>query len=171
VRRGALGFALACASVVHAHEGPALDHFAWLKELNGACWVGDHPDKRTRDTQCFKADYGYFLHSTVQFSELRSGKWEPSFNGETVLAWDEKNQRISYWYWTSTGAYGPAEAYIEGQQIHFPASRKPGVNATEVRSTWTRIDANSFSVSRQKRQGAEGKWEELFAIVYRRVAN
>jgi hypothetical protein len=157
--------------LAYAHDGPALDHFAWLKELSGACWSGEHPDKRTRDTQCFRADYGYFLHSTVQFSELRSGKWEPSFNGETVLAWDEKNQRIAYWFWTSTGAYGPAEAYIEGAQIHFPASRKPSANAMEVRSTWTRIDADSFRVSRQKRQGAQAKWEEMFVITYRRTPN
>jgi hypothetical protein len=170
VSAAAIGW-LACCAIALAHPGhdaKPLEHFTWLRQLAGSCWAGEHPDGRTRDTQCFQIQYERFLRSTTRLSELRAGKWEQRFEGETILAWDDANQRISYWYWTSTGAFGPAEAYLEGEQIHFPASRKPGASAVEVRTSWSPIDATSYRVSRQKRTG--GEWKEMFVVVYKRVA-
>lgn len=159
---------LSFAAFAHpGHDGKPLEHFAWLQQLAGSCWTGQHPDGRTRDTQCFNVQFGRFIRGTTRLSELRAGKWEQRFEGESVLAWDNANRRISYWYWTSTGAFGPAEAYFEGPQLHFPASRKPGANAIEVRMTWSRIDASSYRVSRQKRTG--GEWKEMFTVVYKRA--
>lgn len=163
-----LGLVSTIALAHPGHDSKPLEHFLWLQQLTGSCWTGDHPDGRTRDTQCFEAQFGRFIRSTTHLSELRAGKWEPRFEGESVLAWDDAHARINYWFWTDTGAYGPAEAYFEGDKIHFPASRRPSANALEARSTWTRIDADSYRVSQQRRKGGED-WKEMFAVVYRRA--
>jgi hypothetical protein len=170
IKRFAWASAL-CVSAAFAHPGhdaKPLEHFGWLQQLAGSCWTGGHPDGRTRDTQCFEIQFDRFLRSTTHLSELRDGKWEPRFEGESILAWDDANQRISYWFWTSTGAYGPAEAYLEGEKVHFPASRKPSANALEVRTTWSRIDADSYRVVRERRNG--GDWKEMFVVTYKRTA-
>lgn len=151
----------------HGGHGTPLEHFGWLKDLAGACWVGEHPDGTTRDTQCYRIQFGRFLYGTIRIVELHDGRWRPGFEGDSVLAWDETNQRLSYWYWGSSGAFGPAEAYVVGKQIHFPAPRRPGSTAPEVRSSWTRIDADSYRVSRQEQEA--GKWKEIFAVTYRRA--
>ncbi len=161
---------VACfANRAQAHEGHAspLDHFAWLKDLVGACWTGEHPDGKTRDTQCFRVQFEHFIYGTIRISELHRGQWQQTFEGDSVLAWDEATQRIAYWYWSSTGAIGPAEAYIEGATVHIPAPRRAGSTAPEVRSSWTRVDADSYRVVRQKREG--GEWKEMFAVTYRRA--
>jgi hypothetical protein len=38
-----------------------------------------------------------------------------------------------------------------------------------TRSTWQRIDADSFEVTRERREGEE--WKPLFSVTYRRVAS
>src|SRR5688572_9865871 len=154
---------------VHAHEGHTspLDHFAWLKDLAGACWTGEHPDGKTRDTQCYRVQFDRFIYGTIRISELHRGRWQETFEGDSVLAWDESNQRIAYWFWSNTGAFGPAEALIDGEKIHFPAPRRAGSTAPEVRSSWTRLDADSYRVVRQKHEGNE--WKEMFTITYRRT--
>lgn len=165
---GVLAVTAAVPVRAHGDHGDWLEHFGWLHELSGACWLGEHPDGRTRETQCFEAQFDRFIRGTVRISRLLAGQWESVFEGDSVFAWDRAGRRITYWHWNDNGGFGSAEARVEGRTIVFPAPGAKGKSAPETRAIWSRPDAESFRVTREEKQGEA--WREVLTIVYRRVA-
>lgn len=155
---------------------PGLQALGWLPELADSCWSGLLPDGKTRDTQCYEVRLGHFLFGRIQIREeapsagaaTQAGAKPPhpgGFEGEGLLAWDAKRQRIVFSFWSSDGNFGQSEARVDGALVHFPHTR-PGSTAPEQRSTWRRLDADSFKVSRESRAG-DG-WTEMWSVVYQR---
>ena len=59
------------------------------------------------------------------------------------------------------------EAAFEGDRLVFTDRPRPGTGEVNGRSVWTRIDADSYRVSRETREAAD--WKPQFAVTYRRT--
>ena len=108
--------------------------------------------------------FGRFLRGTIEMP-ARGGA--AGFRGDSVFAWDEKTRSIAYWVWGSDGAFSPGEAFVEGDIIRFPARKREGSTGPETRSSWTRIDENSFKVVRERKEGES--WTEVLSVLYHRA--
>lgn len=155
-------------AVAPASEPPAaapLSPFGWLTELAGSCWTGTGADGRTTDRQCYALQYARFLRGTI---EIHAGgaTGKGALEGDSVFAWDATRGRIVYSYWASTGHVGRAEAWFEGARLVFPPADEGEGAASAMRSVWDRVDADTFRVTRERRDG-EG-WREAMTVVYRR---
>jgi hypothetical protein len=166
VRRGAaVVIAVGTLASANAQQTEPLKSFGWFAGLAGACWTGTLDGKPT-DTQCYEVELGRFIKGTIVIGDGQPAADQPAaFRGAGLFAWNAKANRIDYWQWASDGSYRMAEATIEGGRIHFPMPRRDA-NAPLERTTWTRIDPNSFSVVRERQDGAA--WTPLMTVVYRR---
>lgn len=144
-----------------------LARFSWLRELSGACWSGTYPDGSMKDTQCYETQFGRYVRGTAELVPLVDNAPRPGHKGDSVFAWDAANDRITYFFWSDAGAFGTAEALVDGDRIVFPTPARPGTSAPPSRTVWSRIDADSFRVVREKKEG-EG-WKPTLTVTYRRV--
>jgi hypothetical protein len=160
-----LAAALLAAAAARAgpDEGDPLARFGWLRDLAGSCWRGTSADGQEMDTQCYATQFGRFLRGTIRIPVRRGGE-TVTFEGDSVFAWSEREGRIVYWLWSSDGGHRSGEVVREGEVIRFPDPRREG--AAETRSTWTRVDAGSFRVVRERREA--DRWSEVLAVTYRR---
>lgn len=148
---------LVLALPVLAQDDP-MARYGWLRDLCGACWSGTLPDGATTDTQCYEERLGRFIFGTIRIGA--------AFQGEGLLAWDPKASGVVFYFWGSNGDHGKSEVAFEGERILFPQAPRPG--SLESRSSWTRIDAGSFRVTRE--QKTDGAWSEKFSVIYKRAA-
>ncbi len=94
-------------------------HFKPFAPLVGKTWVGVFPDGKTTDTQIFEWVYaGKFLRNTHHVTN----EGRIIYRGETIFAWDRKNEQIVWWYWNDTGGYiigtlrtGDDKMIVEGE--------------------------------------------------------
>jgi hypothetical protein len=78
------------------------------------------------------------------------------FNGDSVFAWNDKDQRIEYYIWGSDGSRSKLHAYYSGEELVFPVDSKKDPSTVAYRSVWRRIDASSFEyAARCPRRGLE----------------
>lgn len=92
------------------------------------------------------------------------GSEADNLEGESVYSWNPQTQRVDYTLWASDGSYGVGSLLVEGDNMVFPPANVSSRNAT--RMVWTLIDADSFLVTRQKRE--DGTWTKFFEVTYRR---
>ena len=135
--------------------------FGWFKDMAGSCWSGILPDGKTTDTQCYSVQYGRLIRGTIK---VHGGAPADDLEGESIYAWNAKTQRVQYTLWTSNGAYGTGEMYAEGEWLIFPPANADSPSATRI--AWNRIDADSFVVIREKRDGRA--WSKFSEVTYRR---
>jgi hypothetical protein len=140
--------------------------FGWFKDLAGSCWSGSHEDGRTLDTQCYSVQFDRFLRGTIKLSGRQGNQPAGSFEGDSVYAWNPKANQVYYSLWASDGTYATGAMYIEGENLVFPPANPDSPGAT--RFVWNRIDADSFVVTREKRQGKA--WSKVLEVRYRRGA-
>jgi hypothetical protein len=167
------GAVLAVAAFVHLHTiavqaedtGP-LSHFGWFADMAGSCWTGRYPDGKTTDTQCYSIQYGRLLRGTIRLQGTQGGETVSAFEGDSVYAWEPKAGKIRYSFWANDGTYGTAEAYLDGDTIVFPVSDPEDTTRVIARSVWRRIDADSFTVTRERMM--DGVWTEQLKVTYRR---
>jgi hypothetical protein len=159
-----------------AKEPDPLAGFGWLRELAGSCWTSVLPGGTLRDTQCYEIRFGRFLAGSIRLEAVATPT-EPAtpapklphgagFGGENICK-AEADGRVSCWNWGSDGTFSPGEYLADGDLFRYPLTRKPGSTAPEQRMSWKRLDADSFRVSREKKDA--GAWVESFAVVYTRV--
>jgi hypothetical protein len=162
-----LGFASILTSAADAQpSSDPLAPFGWFKDMAGHCWSGTYPDGTTSDTQCYSVQFGRLLRGTIELSGMHGGQPVDDFQGDSVYAWNPKTNRVQYTFWASDGSYGTGEMYRDGERLVFPptdAADSPGA----MRSVWRRLDADSFVVTREKRQGET--WGKVFEVTYRRT--
>lgn len=144
----------------------ALAPFGWLRDLAGACWRGQGTDGKATDTQCYDTQYGHFLRGTISMAIEAPSKPSAELRGDSVWAWDAARNRFALTTWASNGTITPSEAWFEGDAVVFPVPRRDGSEATS-RTRWQRIDADSFRVTRQRRERAD--WLDGQSFTYRRV--
>ena len=162
---GVLALAAALVPVAVAAQPAAAPDpragFKWFRELAGACWKGDHPDGKTSDTQCYQLQYGRFVRGTIAISAGAR-----PYEGDSLFWWDAKNARMAYTQWASNGVVISNEAVFEGETLVFPDRPRAG-GEVNGRSVWTRIDPDTYRVSRETRDGAD--WKPQFAVTYKRT--
>jgi hypothetical protein len=140
--------------------------FGWFADLAGSCWQGEQPDGKPADTQCYSVQYGRLLRGTIKMTVAREGAPPALFEGDSVFAPDAAGKRIVFTQWASNGSYATGEMTVEGDTLHF-VNRAPDGAPPKVRHLWRRLDADSFRVTRERRDG-EG-WREALSATYRRV--
>jgi hypothetical protein len=75
---------------------------AIFSPLVGREWVADFPGNKVTDTQRFEWVLGAKFLRNIH--HVRAGG-KVVYEGETIYAWDQRAQRIVWWYWNSTGGY------------------------------------------------------------------
>jgi hypothetical protein len=150
-----------------AAQSPAADlaAFGWFASLAGACWKGEHPDGGSSDTQCYEAQYGRVIRGTIKVAVVREGA-TTLFEGDSVFAPDPASRRILYTQWGSNASYGTGEMVAEGEVLRFQNRPRDGGEAS-VRFLWTKIDADTYRITRERRD--DSGWKEDVPVVYRRV--
>jgi hypothetical protein len=139
--------------------------FGWLAELAGSCWLGTDAAGQPTDRQCYWQQYAFLRGSIEIFAGSATGK--PAYTGDSLFAWDAAASDIGYDYWASTGHAGRARARFEGERLVFPPADEGDGGRPRIRSTWERLDTDSFRVVREHAE-AGGEWREVQRVVYRR---
>jgi hypothetical protein len=163
-----LAVVLLCAasSAAGASQQEHLKPFGWLATLTGSCWVGSLPDGKVSDTQCYAVELDRFIKGTIVIGDADPRINKPTgFQGSAIFAWNAKDSRIDYWQWASDGSYRQQEAFLSGDLIVFPMPRKTP-DAPQERTVWSRIDAASFRVVRERQDGTA--WKQILTVTYRR---
>jgi hypothetical protein len=145
----------------------ALRGFDWFGDLTGSCWVGVFADGVTEHTQCYTTQFGVFMRGTAALAEIKDGKRELRFEGDSLFAWDESSRRIAYFIWGSDGSYRELDAEFVGDELHFPVPRRDDAAQILYRSVWRRIDADTFEVRRERPEA--GGWTTELTVVYHRA--
>ena len=162
--RGALA-ALGLAAASSTAQTPELAPLGWFATLAGSCWRGEHPDGRTSDTQCYELQFGRVMRGTIKVAVVRDGGTS-LFEGDSVFAPDAASNRVLYTQWGSNASYGTGEMVAEGEVLRFQNRPRDGTEA-RVRFLWTKVDADSYRVMRERRD--DSGWKEDVPVVYRRV--
>lgn len=158
---------LASLAAVPALATEPLEKFGWFSGVVGACWQGTFPDGKTRHTHCYTVQFGQFIRGTATLSAERDGVMRDVFSGDSLFAWDDKDQKIAYYVWGSDGTHGTHEAHYEGRDLSFPVLSKKEPGKVAFRSLWRRVDGDSFEVHRQVPEGSG--WTTELTVVYMRV--
>jgi hypothetical protein len=95
---------------------------------------------------------------------VHEGRPAEDFEGDSVYAWNAQANRVQYTFWADDGSYGTGEMYAEGDYLIWPPANPDSPGA--IRLLWTRIDADSFLVTRERRDGKA--WTKFFEVTYRR---
>jgi hypothetical protein len=162
------------SAAAQAQPLDAFANFDWFRDVVGSCWEGSLPDGRTKDRQCYQARFNHFIFGSIhigladQAASGRAGGHDAGFRGESLFFWDSKLSRITFWFWATDGSSGTGYGYLEGELIRFPQFSKSDPNAApRVRSSWRRLDRDSFRVAREELEG--DRWTEKWGVTYRRV--
>ena len=147
-------------------ESPApqpLGQLAIFSPLVGRDWVAEFPGNNVTDTQRFEWALGARFLRNVH--HVRAGG-KVVYEGETIYAWDQRAQRIVWWYWNSTGGYVVGTIAIREDRAIVADGENHGAadQLDRVRSVM-RIGANEWtSVGAQER---DGKWTDQPVRTYR----
>jgi hypothetical protein len=142
---------------------PATDPLQPLAFLVGACWSGDFPNGAGRDTHCFEPVFG---GKFVRDRHLLRGK-RPDYAGETLYAWDAKQQRIAFWYWSSDGDFENGSALPAADGLDFPEHSVEGPTPITLRAHWRRLDADHYETIQERKDG--DTWRSAWKVEYHRV--
>lgn len=157
----------AAADVAPAAPAPSpLAPFGWFADLAGSCWKGEYPDKVSRDTQCYLAQYEYLIRGSIKGEATQAGISRTNFEGDAVFAWDARAKRVRFTQWGSGNTYGRGEITTDGDALVFRNILEDG-SESPVRSLWRRTGPDSFRVVRERKE-ADG-WKETLAVDYQRV--
>jgi hypothetical protein len=162
----ALSLAAPVAAADPPPAGTASDGFGWFGALAGSCWRGDYATGGG-DTQCYAWQYGRYLRGTIAIEAKKSDGTPLKLAGDSVFEWDDAGRRMRYSNWADAGNLVHGEAFYDGELLRFPDVKSKD-EEPRTRSTWRRIDADSFEVTRERRDG--DAWQALFSVTYRRAA-
>ena len=137
--------------------------FGWFRMVAGKCWRGEYP-AGGGDTQCYEWQYDRYLRGTISITLVGKDGAPLAISGDSVFDWDAKAGRIRYSNWSTSGSLQHGEAYYENGILRFPDVRSRD-EEPRARSSWRRIDDDSFEVTRERREG--DAWTAEFSVTYR----
>lgn len=140
--------------------------FGWFGTLAGSCWRGEYVTGGG-DTQCYAMQYDRYLRGTIAIETAGKDGQPFRLAGDSVFEWDAAKARIRYSNWADLGNLQHGEAFYEGELLRFPDVKSKD-EEPRTRSTWRRTDADTFEVTRERREG--DAWQALFSVTYRRAA-
>jgi hypothetical protein len=137
--------------------------FAPLEFLVGHCWRGSFPGGAQTDEHCFE---WVFNQKFVRDRHVVRGG-QP-YGGETIYFWDPATKRIGFSYWNTEGQMMPGYVVSTvGDTLTFSTMLSTSTGPTELRSTWTRSNADGYRVRQLQRNG--GAWQEIVTMDMARV--
>ena len=132
-----------------------------LAFLAGSCWKGTFAGRNVTDEHCFKWIYnGRFLRD----HHIVVGDSVP-YEGETTYAWDAGEKQIVYWYIALPGFYSHGTVAPSDSALVFHDNLQMS-HARQLRTTWTRTDANAYTV--RVEDVTNGQSKGLWSMVMRR---
>ncbi len=132
-----------------------------LAFLAGSCWKGTFTGRNVTDEHCFKWIYnGRFLRD----HHIVVGDSVP-YEGETTYAWDAGQKQIVYWYIALPGFYSHGSVAPSDSALIFHDNLRTN-EARRLRTTWTRTDADAYTVRVEDITNAQSK--ELWSMVMHR---
>ena len=142
----------------------AKDPLQPLQFLAGHCWAGDLPREMGRDTHCFEAMYGSHF---IRDKHVVRGK-NPDYLGETIYAFDPKQQRIVFSYWSSDGDMdsGSVEPVADG--LNFPERHLTKPKDLIMRTRWKRVGVDHYEALNERKTG-DGPWQAEWKVEYARI--
>jgi len=152
---------LPCLAEDGANPIPQLSPFA---PLVGPVWVGQFPDGKAVDEQEFEWVYGGRFLRNVHRVKTPDGT--VVYEGETIYAWDPKNETVVWWYWNSTGGHIVGTLEKAGDEWSFKGTNHaPPPQPEEVRGR-LRLISDSEWQSVQYFPSDDG-WKERFTMTFR----
>ena len=150
--------------VLGANDGVPIPELQPFAPLVGRVWVGEFPDGKAFDEQEFSWVYGgRFLRNT---HKVKTPDGAVVYEGETVYAWDPKQETIVWWYWNTTGGHIVGTMKKEGEGWLFEGeNHAPPPQPDKVRGLF-RLTAPDEWQSVQYFP-SEGGWKERFTITFR----
>jgi len=135
-----------------------------LQFLVSHCWAGDLPREMGRDTHCFEAMYGSHF---IRDKHVVHGK-NPDYLGETIYAFDPKQQRIVFSYWSSDGDMdsGSVEPVADG--LNFPERHLTKPKDLIMRTRWKRVGVDHYEALNERKTG-DGPWQAEWKVEYARI--
>jgi hypothetical protein len=159
-----VGILIVLALAVPQKAGALNEPLRPLQFLVGSCWTGAFPDGKSTDTHCFESVFeGKFVRDR---HVVRGGK-QP-YEGETLYAWDKKQNRVIYTYWASDGAISTGTMEPGDGGITFPesyAAEQGGMNM-KMRNVWSITGRDTYDVVVSQWKG--GGWREMWRMTMRR---
>ena len=166
-----LGLALVTAAALRAAAGEpaALDaHLAPLRPLLGKTWKGaftsSKPDQPTVDVQRWERVLnGKAIRVLHSINDVLYG-------GETIFSWDERQQAVVYYYFTTAGFMTTGKLSREGDKIitREEVTGDPD-GVTEVRATSELLPDGKFHVKAEYRK--HGAWAPGHEVTYQEDAS
>jgi hypothetical protein len=135
-----------------------------LQFLVGHCWTGDFPNSGGKDTHCFEPMFG---GKFIRDKHVVHGKG-PDYLGESIYAFDPKQKRIVFWYWSSGGDIdgGTVEPMANG--LNFPERHLTAPKDLTMRTHWKRIGDDRYEALNEQKIG-DGAWQTAWKIEYERA--
>jgi len=155
---------LSALSLNAAAAEPAKDPLQPLQFLVGHCWAGDFPNNMGKDTHCFEPMYGGRF---IRDKHVLHGKG-PDYLGESIYAFDPKQKRIVFWYWSSDGDMdsGPVEPVADG--LNFAERHLTQPQDVTMRTHWKRVGDDRYEALNE-RKGPDGEWKTEWKVEYVRI--
>ena len=100
-------------------------------------------------------------------SRARAARQGPDYGGESIYAWDPKQQHIVFWYWSSDGDIdqGSVEPVADG--LNFPEHHLTQPQDVTMRTHWHLLGADRYEAVNERKNG--DAWQTDWKIEYRRV--
>jgi hypothetical protein len=142
-------------------QGPTNPDFGTLGSLVGQCWVGTFPDQKQTDEHCFEWVFnGKFIRDR---HKVRNGK--APYEGETLYGWNNKAQRVVFWYWNSEGEILQGTVEHKADTLVFPTQYESKDGPVELRAIWSHIGAGGYQAEESQRVG--NQWKMLWTVQFR----
>jgi hypothetical protein len=155
---------MSAASLAAAPTTAAKDPLQPLQFLVGHCWAGDLPRETGRDTHCFEAMYGSHF---IRDKHVVHGK-NPDYLGETIYAFDPKQQHIVFWYWSSDGDMDSGSVDPVADGLNFPERHLTKPQDLIMRTHWKRIGDDRYEALNERKTG-DGPWQVEWKVEYVRA--
>jgi hypothetical protein len=141
------------------------DHLQPLQFLVGHCWAGAFPNNGGTDTHCFEPMFGgkFIRDKHVVHSK------GPDYLGESIYAFDPKQQRIVFWYWSSAGVIDGGDVQAVADGLNFPERHMTEPKDVTTRTHWKRTGEDRYEAVNEGKT-ADGTWRTEWKIEYVRVA-
>lgn len=165
VRTLLLSLAVVASPAAGRSDAQPLGQLAVFSPLVGREWIAAFPDGDVTDTQRFEWVLGARFLRNVHHVRA-AGK--VVYEGETIYAWDQRAQRIVWWYWNSTGGYVTGTIAI-GERGELVATGENHGAADQLDRVRTVIRIGAGEWTSTAAQEREGKWTDLPTRTYRPV--
>lgn len=138
-------------------------HFQPLAHFVGKEWTTTFADGKTTDTMTFEWLFnGRFLRNNHW---VTNAEGQVVYRGETVYAWDFKEERIAWYYFNSSGGHlmGYLERTAEGYDVG-GKNNAPGNQTSDIKGKFIFTESGWQSIQYFLK---DGSWKEQFRLTYK----